>query len=205
MQTGDILVWRGSSDTSSGVPVVAVLKGHTQSVASLIIGASRLYSCSVDGTIKVNIAVCSKKYCPLIFCAHTEWDAFHKFKYLFVFQKENRYLIKTRSIFYLFILGLGSGQLCLSWDTWRTLWSRNIPTVLGSVPIVFLTWPDNQSLGYFWVGKAGSRLYPYVRSSKLQTLPYLLKYILVHALQRPFGLNIYIEFVLETKKGRVPY
>ncbi|XP_031377425.1 zinc finger CCCH domain-containing protein 63-like [Punica granatum] len=51
-QNGDILVWRGSSPTNP-LLLVATLKGHTHAVLSLVVGANRLYSASMDRTIRV--------------------------------------------------------------------------------------------------------------------------------------------------------
>ncbi|XP_031399729.1 zinc finger CCCH domain-containing protein 48-like isoform X2 [Punica granatum] len=51
-QNGDIMVWRGTSLTSPP-QLLTTLKGHTRAVVSLVIGANRLYTGSVDHTIRV--------------------------------------------------------------------------------------------------------------------------------------------------------
>ncbi|PKH89649.1 hypothetical protein CRG98_049906, partial [Punica granatum] len=50
-QNGDIMVWRGTSLTSPP-QLLTTLKGHTRAVVSLVIGANRLYTGSVDHTIR---------------------------------------------------------------------------------------------------------------------------------------------------------
>ncbi|PKI69331.1 hypothetical protein CRG98_010265 [Punica granatum] len=55
-QNGDILVWRGSSPTNP-LLLVATLKGHTHAVLSLVVGANRLYSASMDRTIRGVLAL----------------------------------------------------------------------------------------------------------------------------------------------------
>lgn len=54
LQDGVIYVWKGCPQTNSFVPA-ATLKGHTGPVVCLIVGANRLYSGSVDHTIRVSL------------------------------------------------------------------------------------------------------------------------------------------------------
>ncbi|KAK4774330.1 hypothetical protein SAY86_009265 [Trapa natans] len=51
-QNGHILVWRGSSP-SSPLQLITSLEGHTSVVVSMMVGANRLYTGSLDGTIRV--------------------------------------------------------------------------------------------------------------------------------------------------------
>lgn len=52
MQDGTILAWKSGSETSSP-QLTASLKGHTRAVLSLIVRAERLYSGSMDFTVRV--------------------------------------------------------------------------------------------------------------------------------------------------------
>lgn len=54
MQDGVILVWKGCSE-SNPFQLAGTLKGHTQAVVCLTVGRSRLYSGSVDQTIRVSL------------------------------------------------------------------------------------------------------------------------------------------------------
>lgn len=53
MQDGSILVWKFNVATNCFEPA-ASLKGHTLAVVSLIVGANRLYSGSMDNSIRVS-------------------------------------------------------------------------------------------------------------------------------------------------------
>lgn len=53
MQDGSILVWRYNTVTSCFDPA-ASLKDHTLAVVSLYVGANRLYSGSMDNSIKAS-------------------------------------------------------------------------------------------------------------------------------------------------------
>lgn len=52
MQDGSILVWKFNAAVNCFEPA-ASLKGHTLAVVSLVAGANRLYSGSMDHSIKV--------------------------------------------------------------------------------------------------------------------------------------------------------
>lgn len=52
MQDGRILAWRFSAATNGFEPA-ASLVGHQLAVVSLVVGAMRLYSASMDKTIRV--------------------------------------------------------------------------------------------------------------------------------------------------------
>ena len=53
LQDGVISAWRVGSDSRSPFELVASLSGHTGAVACLTVGRKRLYSGSMDHTIKV--------------------------------------------------------------------------------------------------------------------------------------------------------
>lgn len=55
LQNGDICVWKGSTETNPPFYPAATLKGHTGAVVCLTVGRNRLYSGSVDHTIKVSL------------------------------------------------------------------------------------------------------------------------------------------------------
>ncbi|XP_021893583.1 zinc finger CCCH domain-containing protein 48-like [Carica papaya] len=54
-QNGDILVWRGfpSPPNSNPFRLIGTLKGHTTPVTCLTVGGGKLYSGSMDGTVRV--------------------------------------------------------------------------------------------------------------------------------------------------------
>ncbi|KAF8028912.1 hypothetical protein BT93_E1556 [Corymbia citriodora subsp. variegata] len=52
-QDGAILVWKGRSSEADPFQMAAPLRGHTRGVVSLTIGRDRLYSGSIDRTIRV--------------------------------------------------------------------------------------------------------------------------------------------------------
>ncbi|XP_057429597.1 zinc finger CCCH domain-containing protein 48-like [Lotus japonicus] len=52
-EDGVISAWRGSSDANSPFELVASLSGHTKAVSCLTVGVNRLYSGSMDQSIKV--------------------------------------------------------------------------------------------------------------------------------------------------------
>lgn len=56
VQDGSILAWRYNVATSCFEPA-ASLKSHTLAVVTLYVGANRLYSGSMDKTIKVIISI----------------------------------------------------------------------------------------------------------------------------------------------------
>lgn len=53
VQDGSILAWKFNAATNSFEPA-ASLKGHTLGVVSLVVGANRLYSGSMDCSIRVS-------------------------------------------------------------------------------------------------------------------------------------------------------
>lgn len=53
MQDGSILAWKFNAVTNCFEPA-ASLKGHTLAVVSLVVGANRLYSGSMDHSIRVS-------------------------------------------------------------------------------------------------------------------------------------------------------
>lgn len=54
LQDGAILVWKFNVAANCFEPA-ASLKGHSRGVVSLVVGANRLYSGSMDNTIRVSI------------------------------------------------------------------------------------------------------------------------------------------------------
>ena len=56
MQDGSILAWRYSAATNCFEPA-ASLTGHTLGVVTLYVGANRLYSGSMDKSIKVSTSI----------------------------------------------------------------------------------------------------------------------------------------------------
>lgn len=52
MQDGSILIWKFNAATNCFEPVTS-LTGHTKAVVSLVAGTNRLYSGSMDNSIKV--------------------------------------------------------------------------------------------------------------------------------------------------------
>ncbi|KDO50119.1 hypothetical protein CISIN_1g011711mg [Citrus sinensis] len=52
-QDGNILVWKGIPNTQNPFQLAALLKGHTRPVTCLAVGGKRLYSGSMDNTIRV--------------------------------------------------------------------------------------------------------------------------------------------------------
>lgn len=54
MQDGAILVWKFNVAANCFEPA-ASLKGHTRGVVSLVVGANRLYSGSMDNTVRVSL------------------------------------------------------------------------------------------------------------------------------------------------------
>lgn len=57
MQDGSILAWKFNSVTNCFEPA-ASLNGHTLAVVSLVVGANRLYSGSMDHSIRVSPVQC---------------------------------------------------------------------------------------------------------------------------------------------------
>lgn len=53
MQDGSILVWKFNAATNNFDPAVS-LTGHKFAVLSLVVGANRLYSGSLDSSIRVS-------------------------------------------------------------------------------------------------------------------------------------------------------
>ncbi|GMY05041.1 zinc finger CCCH domain-containing protein 48-like isoform X2 [Fagus crenata] len=53
VEDGVILAWKGSCETDLKFQLAATLKGHTCGVTSLVVGGKRLYSGSMDHTIRV--------------------------------------------------------------------------------------------------------------------------------------------------------
>ena len=53
LQDGVISAWRVGSDSRSPFELIASLSGHTRAVVCLTVGGKRLYSGSMDHTIKV--------------------------------------------------------------------------------------------------------------------------------------------------------
>uniref|UniRef100_A0A2N9ID15 C3H1-type domain-containing protein n=1 Tax=Fagus sylvatica TaxID=28930 RepID=A0A2N9ID15_FAGSY len=53
IEDGVILAWKGTNETNITFQVAATLKGHTRGVTSLVVGGKRLYSGSMDHTIRV--------------------------------------------------------------------------------------------------------------------------------------------------------
>uniref|UniRef100_A0A2N9IQ39 C3H1-type domain-containing protein n=1 Tax=Fagus sylvatica TaxID=28930 RepID=A0A2N9IQ39_FAGSY len=53
VEDGVILAWKGTNETNVTFQVAATLKGHTRGVTSLVVGGKRLYSGSMDHTIRV--------------------------------------------------------------------------------------------------------------------------------------------------------
>jgi len=54
LQDGAILVWKFNVAANCFEPA-ASLKGHTRGVVSLVVGANRLYSGSMDNTVRVSL------------------------------------------------------------------------------------------------------------------------------------------------------
>lgn len=54
LQDGSILAWKFNVATNCFEPA-ASLKGHSRGVVSLVVGANRLYSGSMDNTIRVSL------------------------------------------------------------------------------------------------------------------------------------------------------
>ncbi|KAK2652176.1 hypothetical protein Ddye_012032 [Dipteronia dyeriana] len=52
-QDGNILAWKGSSETENPFQLTASLKGHIRPVTCITVGGKRLYSGSMDNTIRV--------------------------------------------------------------------------------------------------------------------------------------------------------
>ncbi|KAK0596529.1 hypothetical protein LWI29_016506 [Acer saccharum] len=52
-QDGNILAWKGSSETENPFQLTASLKGHIRPVTCIAVGGKRLYSGSMDNTIRV--------------------------------------------------------------------------------------------------------------------------------------------------------
>ncbi len=48
------MAWKGTNETNITFQVAATLKGHTRGVTSLVVGGKRLYSGSMDHTIRVS-------------------------------------------------------------------------------------------------------------------------------------------------------
>ena len=48
------MAWKGTNETNVTFQVAATLKGHTRGVTSLVVGGKRLYSGSMDHTIRVS-------------------------------------------------------------------------------------------------------------------------------------------------------
>lgn len=55
MQDGSILAWKYNEVTNNFEPA-ASLTGHSAAVVSLVVGANRLYSGSMDHTIRVHFS-----------------------------------------------------------------------------------------------------------------------------------------------------
>lgn len=53
LQDGAILAWKGSAKNPNPFELASSMKGHTSAVICLTIGRNRLYSGSVDNTIRV--------------------------------------------------------------------------------------------------------------------------------------------------------
>lgn len=56
MQDGSILAWKYNAATNNFEPVTC-LKDHSLSVVSLVVGANKLYSGSMDNSIKASCSV----------------------------------------------------------------------------------------------------------------------------------------------------
>ena len=56
VQDGSILAWKFNAATNNFEPVTC-LKGHSLAVVSLVVGANRLYSGSMDNSIKASCCV----------------------------------------------------------------------------------------------------------------------------------------------------
>lgn len=62
-EDGVISAWKGSSDANSPFQLVASLSGHTKAVSCLTVGLNRLYSGSMDQSIKVCLMSVCESLC----------------------------------------------------------------------------------------------------------------------------------------------
>ncbi|XP_057994834.1 zinc finger CCCH domain-containing protein 48-like isoform X4 [Hevea brasiliensis] len=71
-QDGAILAWKGSAKNPNPFELASSMKGHTSAVICLTIGRNRLYSGSVDNTIRGAIALCGMPDAeakPILLCS----------------------------------------------------------------------------------------------------------------------------------------
>lgn len=138
LQDGTILAWRYNAVANSFEPA-AQLKGHNLAVITLVVGANKLYSGSMDKSIRV----CWLTRCFVIFIT-CEW-------YLIKFK---RTMVYIRSIFfflfiYFFTLGnMLSGvepwNFAVFTDSYRPHIGRDVCSLLGSVPFVMFSRQNNK-------------------------------------------------------------
>ncbi|KAJ9171313.1 hypothetical protein P3X46_014700 [Hevea brasiliensis] len=72
LQDGIILAWKGSTENPNPFELSLSLEGHTAAVICLTVGEKRLYSGSMDNTVRGVIALCEMPDAeakPILFCS----------------------------------------------------------------------------------------------------------------------------------------